>query len=205
MHYCKWTFHVARIRRLVITLSVLFTANPAIGVVASFTSKPAWQAAAGAHTTIDFTGFDVGTIITTQYQSLGVIFTEGNDRINALQSFVNDGFGLNGVIDTFTLAFSQPMRTIACEFPGSLQFKLYSQGQLIHTSTIFGNVGTGFFGGLISDQPFDSAIVIDPQGDVYVDDLHFGQGIPGPCTMVVLGMGICIKRRKRCADINAVN
>jgi len=182
-----------------VTLPLLGSGHVAAAVV-DYTSKSAWEAAAGPYTTIDFTGYAPGTIITNQYASLGVIFTEGNDRINALQSFVNDGFGLNGVIDTFTLEFSQPMRTIACEFPGTLQFRLFWQGEQFYTNAIwFGGVGTGFFGGLVSNRPFDRVVVLDPEGAVFVDDLHFGQGVPGPGAVGLLGAVVLVypKRRRR--------
>jgi len=198
MQICKWFIHVARFPSILIILSLpLVHTHEASAAVTDYTSKAAWQAAAGPYTTIDFTGFAPGTIITNQYASLGVIFTEGNDRINKLQSFVNDGWGLNGVIDTFTLAFSQPMYTIACEFPGTLQIRLYYQGTLFHTNpNTFGGVGSGFFGGMVSDQPFDRAVVLDPQGAVFVDDLHFGQGIPAPAALPLLGLALLAGRRR---------
>jgi len=176
----------------------IYIAHQASAAVTDYTSKSEWEAAAGAYTTIDFTGYTSGTIITNQYASPGVIFTEGNDRINDSIAFLNDGWGLNGSFDTFTLSFSQPMRTVACDFPGHLQIKLYYQGTLIHTNPFwFGGSTSASFGGMISDQPFDRAVVLDPLGDVFVDDLHFGQGIPAPGVLPLLGLALLASRRKR--------
>lgn len=182
-----------------IAMLLIAFAQHAEATVVDYTSKSEWEAAAGPYTTIDFTGFAPGTIITDQYASLGVTFTEGNDRINeSIIGFPNDGFGLNGVIDTFTLEFSQPMYTIACEFPGTLQIRLYYQGVLFHTNPFtFGGGGSGFFGGMVSDQPFDRAVVLDPQGGVNVDDLHFGRGIPAPAALPLLGLALLAGRRRR--------
>jgi len=76
-------------------------------------------------------------------------------------------------------------------------FRLYNQGQLIYTSGIFGGGGVGWFGGLISTQPFDAAVIIDPLGYVFIDDLHFGPPIPGPGALALLGAAALFAQRRR--------
>jgi hypothetical protein len=53
--------------------------------------------------------------------------------------------------------------------------------------------------GLTTDAPFDRAVIWDPQGGTYIDDLHFGPPIPAPPVAPVLVFGFCAfaKRRKR--------
>ena len=92
-----------RRRPLTILISLLpasLTVSPAHGDVTEFTDKDEWIAAVGPFTTIDFTGFPDGTLITDQYADLGVIFTGGTENIFLNNSFPNDGAGLNafGVI-----------------------------------------------------------------------------------------------------------
>jgi hypothetical protein len=158
-----------------------------------------WLATAGAFTRVDFTGYASNTIITTQYQSLGVTFTDGTDRIHLSNAYPNDLSGLYGASDEIHVSFAQPMHTLAVDYPGSMKFKLYWQGQLTYTSSDFLNSGSGSFAGLISDQPFDAAVILDPTGGVFIDDLYFGQPIPAPGALGLLfGASLLrVSRRRR--------
>ncbi len=153
----------------------LFTGvGSAHGGVIVFLDKDAWIAAVKEFTTIDFTQLPQGTFVTDQYADLGVHFTDGNDTIFVTPSFVNDGKGLAGNGDTM-LAFDTPQAWIGADFPGFLRIQLFSGGELIYTSSLFGNPGVGFFGGLVSSELFDAAFLSDPaDDDVFVDDIHFG-------------------------------
>ena len=53
------------------------------------------------------------------------------------------------------------MAWIAADSPGFLRIELYNGGQLFYTSGIFGVGGIGNFGGLVSDQLFDMAVLMD--------------------------------------------
>jgi len=157
------------------------------GAVVEYTNKVAWQNAAGSYSTITFTELPANTWITNQYAHLGVTFTDGSDQVAYMPgAFLNDDFGLNGAFDESTLSFSQPMYTIAIEFPGAAQLELYYLGQLIYISSKFGGSGAGWFAGLISDQPFDEVLMYDPSSGFFVDDLHFGPAIPAPGVIAVL-------------------
>ena len=123
---------------LVVSLSL----GSAYGGVMEFTDKDAWIAAVGQFTTIDFTGFPQGTFITNQYADLGVLFTDGNDSIDASGSYLNDGFGLDGN-PSMHLSFDSPMLWFAVDHPGNVQIDLFIGEQLIHSALFFGG-GVGF-------------------------------------------------------------
>ncbi len=146
------------------------------GGVAEFTNKDAWIAAVDHFTTVDFVGFPPGTFITEQYAGLGIHFTDGNDSITPLDTFVfpNDGSGLDGNGD-INVSFDIPQLWIAVDYPGSIQFELFLQDQLVYTSSRFLPGGIGNFAGLLSTELFDAARLIDVVGtDAEIDDLHFG-------------------------------
>ena len=70
-----------------------------VAVAATFTEytdKNAWQEATGQWTTIGFGDQPSGMVVTTQYSSLGVIFSEGDDSIDTTDSFLEDGYGIQG-------------------------------------------------------------------------------------------------------------
>jgi len=131
--------------------------------------------------TVDFTGFDDFTPVDDQWAHLGVHFsgfvvTSGFDDI----AFPNDGWGLRGEPD-INMTFDQPMQWIAADFPGDTVIELFSNDALIYKSSLLGSGGTGFFGGLVSDQPFDRARFSTPLAHMEsIDDLHFGPPIPVP-------------------------
>jgi hypothetical protein len=166
--------------------------------VIEFTDRDEWIAAAGSFTTIDFTGFPHGTPITDQYADLGVMFTGGLEHIFFSSAFLNDGVGLVSNFADIQAEFATPQFWIAVDFPGILQFELYSGGQLIYTSSDFGVGGPGNFAGLVATEPFDRANILDPTGGtIGIDDLHFGPPIPGPPAFALLGIAGLHLRRQR--------
>jgi hypothetical protein len=174
---------------LPITLVLGVVASNVHASVTVFTNKVSWQSAAGPHTTIDFVGYPLGMNIANTYADLGVSFTDGQDWIWNLPEggFPNDLWGFNGGLNNAsTITFNQAIGSIAVDFPGFVKFTLLSHNQVIFESPLFMPGGYGNFRGLISDQPFDSVIIADPTGGVYVDDLHFGPPIPAPPAGVVL-------------------
>ena len=180
-----------------VLLPALLTVSPAHGGVAEFPDKDEWIAAVGHFTTIDFTGFPDGTPITDQYADVGVHFVDGTDFILCCSeiTFPNDGAGLDGN-QGIELVFDSPQAYIAADFPGILRIDLFSRGDLIYSSSFFGGGGAGFFGGLVSSELFDAAILSDPtDGNVVLDDLHFG--VPAPPTLGLLALtGLLGKRRR---------
>lgn len=168
--------------------------------VIQFDDRTAWETAAGQYTTISFVGFPANTIITTQYAQQGVTFTDGIDLVlTGSNIFPNDGFGLNGAFATIAVSFSQPMSSIAVDFPGFVRFRLYDGEELLFENvTSFGIGGVGNFGGLVSGRPFDSAVIFDAtDGFVFIDDLHFGPPIPAPAVGALFAAPWLVSRRRR--------
>ncbi len=152
----------------------------------------------GDVTTIDFTGFEKGTLITDQFEELGVIFNGVNHFIDQSDGAYEDGWGLYrvGEFSPIDISFTTPQRWIGVDFPGDIQFELFSKGQLIYTSSGFTDEGDPpGFGGLISTELFDAVHITDPLGDVFIDNLHFG--VPAPGTLALLGLTIVLPKRRR--------
>ncbi len=171
--------------------------SAATATVLEFDDKPAWAAAVGAFATVDFAGFASGTIITTQYATLGVALTDGNDMVVCCgeETFPQDGAGLDGN-GNITVVFDAPQSWIAVDFPGSMRFQLFSAGQLFYTSSLFIGGGVGNFAGLVSGQPFDRAVLMGGT-QAEVDDLHFGAPVPGPPAIGLLALGPLATARGR--------
>jgi len=168
--------------------------------VIEYTDKAEWQAGAGEFTTIGFTEYPDGTWVFEQYADLGVHFVDGFDIIRccSFETFPVDGAGLDGNAEIH-LIFDAPMYTIAADFPGGLMFELFSGGEPTYTSGPMGFGGVGLFGGIVSSEPFDEAILRDwGGGQVAIDDLHFGPPIPGPSALGLIGVAfVGIVRRRR--------
>lgn len=159
-------------------LACAFCTQCGATVVEYNNNRAAWLAAAGSFTRLGFTGLPEGTLVATQFASDGVAFTDGVDVTEQNNSFLNDGWGLSGAFDEITIAFSLPMHAIAVDFVSRASFRLYLNGQLTYTSSNFVG-GAGSFAGLISDRPFDAAVIYDPTGGVFIDDLYFGPPFVG--------------------------
>lgn len=149
--------------------------------------------------TVDFTGYPDFTPVTDQWDYLGINFS--GFVVTGGPSFFgypNDGWGARG--EPFIhLTFERPMQWIAADFPGNLKFQLFNNGQLFHTTQTLGGPGFDWFGGLISDTPFDQVRIYDPLDDlVFLDDLYFGPpiAVPAPFSIVVL-LPILLRQRRR--------
>ncbi len=88
-------------------LSAAGTASPG---VLEFEDKAEWLDAIGPFVTVDFTGFEPGTVITDQYADLGVLFTDGFYTVVCCSknTYPEDGAGLDGNGD-ITVLFDTPM------------------------------------------------------------------------------------------------
>ena len=150
------------------------TARPG---VLEFEDKDEWLAAIGGFVTVDFTGFEPGTVITDQYADLGVLFVDGFYTIFPFDpiSFPNDGWGLDGN-GNITVVFDTPMAYIGVDYGGHMHLELYRGGVLIYESSDFLPGGVGNFAGLLSSESFDMAVLMDvpPPDQAAIDDLHFG-------------------------------
>lgn len=166
--------------------------------VQAFTDKQAWIDAVGDFNTIDFTGFEEGTIITDQYADLGVWFTTGYDEIGfSADRYPNDNWGLDGNLGYTTLAFDSPQYWFGADYAFGLGIWFFRDDELVLVAS-FGGQGGGHFGGIISDEPFDGLrLTGDPLGCCpFIDDLYVG--VPGSGGLAVLIVaGVCIRRRRR--------
>jgi MYXO-CTERM domain-containing protein len=159
-----------------------------------------WQSALTSVTTIPFTGFADGTLISTQYEAQGILFDSPHPfTLSGIDLFLNDGAGIttNTLIQDIEAQFSQPQYGIAAHFTGSIQLEIFSDGASTFLSDTYGGA-PGVFVGFVLDQPFDSAILFDPNDPVVViDDLHFG--VPGPGALPLLALAGIVGRRRRSA------
>jgi hypothetical protein len=171
----------------------LVTAGSVQADVEVFFDRAEWDAAVGPVTTLDFTGFPEGTTITDQYADVGAIFTDGLNFTWFNSVFKNDGVGLDGY-DEINVAFDTPQLWVAVDFPGYIGFRLFFHGEIVHESG-YGDPGNGWFVGLVSDEPFDSLMLIEPASDVEIDDLHFG--VPAPGSIALLVVAALRPRRRR--------
>lgn len=149
---------------------------PGLAQATEYTDRPTWEAAVSGIQTADFTGYANGTIITNQYQSIGMTYTQGNDTVYVSSAFPTDGAGLscNG---NMIITFSSPQNGIGIDFPGALAIDLYSGGTLVYASSGFAGSGSGFFAGIVTTATFDSAMVYDWVDDLaYVDNVSIAGG-----------------------------
>jgi len=172
-------------------------ANIARADIIEYIDKEEWEAAAGSWSTADFTGFAMGTPIDEQYAYLGVHFVDGYDFVVlGWETFPQDGAGLDGN-ELVDLVFDAPMYCIAADFPGTLTIDLYYGGDFFYRSSYFGGSGVGKFGGLVSTEPFDRAVIWDYDEQVNLDDIHFGPPIPAPSATALIGAALLAARRRR--------
>ncbi|MDY7110198.1 MAG: hypothetical protein SYC29_16325 [Planctomycetota bacterium] len=165
--------------------------------IVEYRDKEEWEAAGGSWSTADFTGFAMGTPIDEQYARIGVHFVDGYDFVVVgWDTYLNDGAGLDGN-EYVDLVFDAPMSSIAADFPGTLRIDLYYEGEFLYQSSYFGGSGVGWFGGLVSTEPFDRAVLSDYDDNVAIDDLHFGPPIPAPSALMLIGGALFTARRRR--------
>jgi hypothetical protein len=178
----------------VVALSAAFAceALASVTLYQGSTGLSAWSAASGSFTTIDFTGYPQGTLITTQYEELGVTFTSSDPDFVLFGEtvFLSDGVGLNG-LSVVELTFSQPSHAFAYHHPGRQYLMLFWQGNEIYSSPILGGSGVGFFDGLTSTLPFDQVRILrlpEPLGgNVSIDNIYFST-VPGPSGAALLAL-----------------
>lgn len=172
------------------------------GAYADFTSFEdfdAWQDAGGPFTTLTFTKFEHGTVVTDQYADLGVTFPDGNNHVVLEQSSFGDGHGLRGGDGTITLDFDQPQAWVGHTHFGLGGIELYDGDELIYSNDDLGASGGPWFAGVVSaGQLFDRAVLFKPTGAaVKADDIYFGVPTPGAVAVLALAGVFGGSRRRR--------
>ena len=178
-------------------LLVTLIAHACVADVQEFFDFEAWQNAAGDSTFIGFTEYPQGTFISDQYADLGIVFPEGNASILNSNSF-EDGHGIwfdgSSGFDNIWVEFDEPTNAIGAQFPGGLQIEMFANGESLNEPDSF----SGGFLGYVSDQPFDSAILVDPTGVTAIDNIYFAPPIPAPGALGVFPIAaLCFHRRRR--------
>lgn len=178
-------------RGLISGLLAVVVAVPAAQALTltSYTARPAWESAVAGETTIDFTSLASGTIVTTQFAGQGATFTDGDD------AWLPPYLAANG---SFTVSFAGAQTAIGVNYPGAIAFDLYNGTTLLGSSINFGGSGLGFFAGVVSDTPFNRAVIRDWVDDLaFIENLSFvATAVPEPSMAVLFGMGAGLLMRR---------
>jgi hypothetical protein len=128
---------------------------------------------------VTFQGFPQHTFIATQYASTGFVCPDGADLIRVGSAYANDGVGLGGGLEEIHLNFQQPTFAVGCDYFAEMTIRLYWHGQMIAEHDFPFGVNLRF-AGLVSDAPFDAAVMLRPTGgEASVDDLYFAPPLGG--------------------------
>ena len=182
--------------------TALCTAGALGATVTTFGTYGAWSAAAGDVTTIAFDEVPLGTLVTDEYEPLGVLFTDTNGNWTTGVSnflFPQDGYGLDGE-ETIELTLLTPAVGVAAHFPGFARFRLFLGETLLYQSPLFGASGVGHFGGVMSTAAFDRVEVfgLDIPDQVALDNLYLSFApVPAPGAALVLALGLAVPARRR--------
>lgn len=159
-------------------------ATSATAQITSFSDSGPWQTAVGNFERIGFDEVPVGTPLGTAFATLGVTFPE-NELSGFDAAFENDGLGVAGQSGgggAIEVVLSSPINAIACDYPGAITIRLFNGSTMLGESIDFGGSGSGFFGGVTSQEPFDRVIIYDwfdwdgsnpDTSATFIDDLLF--------------------------------
>lgn len=196
--------HFARSAAAGAVLAFAIVADSAPGAVTVYLNESAWGQAAGAHTELTFTDLPFNTLVTDQYSHLGISFTDGDDTIFG-GGYWEDGKGLIGDIGMFgydkpiNIIFDAPRNSFAVLYLAGARIRLYAGETLVGDSAYWDRSATGPFLGVISSVAFDR-VLYDAGGvtTAAADSVFFGQAIPSPGGLLLLGAGaLGIGRRRR--------
>ncbi|MBL9121797.1 MAG: hypothetical protein JNL80_17970 [Phycisphaerae bacterium] len=178
-----------------LSLSLNASCSAGITVYQSFDN---WTAAAGPFTTITFTEVPAFTIVTDQYLSLGVNFTDDDPNVTGPAGGYLDGAGVNGLA-MIEATFASPITAVAFHHPGNVKFRLYLGDTFVGQTGYLGGGGPHFFSGVTSTLLFDRLQAIDLIGEpidpVFVDNMYFST-IPAPSAACLL-LSLLVRPRRR--------
>jgi hypothetical protein len=186
--------------RIVCILSALSVAAPLHASVIEYTNKAAWESVVGSFATIDFVLPPINTPITDQYADKGIVFGDFAYS-HSSSAYPNDLWGLYRPNGGVWAHFDEPRYSIAVDYPGSIRFELFLDGESVYLSSVFsvpGPSGTGGFAGIVTSMPFDEAFLHKGPGlSTTIDDLHFGTIVPAPGALGLIVLGALIGPRRR--------
>jgi hypothetical protein len=188
--------------RFTLTASLFIWTQICTAEVTQTYNKSLWQQTVQNWTTIDFTGWPQFTHIYDQYASQWVVFADDNEyTVTSPLAFPNDSHGLNSndgfIPGQITCQFDRDMYWVAVDHPTDIRIHLYLHGRLTFTSNIFIGSTNNRFAGLISSEPFDTAVIQRTvNSSVAIDDLFFGT-IPAPGTLPLLAALLFSSQRRR--------
>ena len=158
-----------------------------------------WTATAGPFTTITFAEVPAFTIVTDQYLSLGVDFTDDDLNVTGPAGAYLDGSGVNGLA-MIEGTFATPITAVAFHHPGVMKIRLFIGDTFLgQTGLLAGGPGLTSLSGVTSSVSFDRVQVVGGAGQpidpVYADNMYFST-IPAPGTSCVL-LSLLVRPRRR--------
>ena len=193
----------ARMGKFIFSAVSMFLLGTQVQAASTFFANDfaGWHNATVSYKTCSFVEFPQNTIITNQYQNLGVQFTGPNWNLvlDSAGGFPQDGKGLNP--NTYLeLTFDEPMHSIAAHGPGGWLFQLFLGETVVGLSPWWNGGSPNGFAGFVTDISFDRVRLVSPSpgGIVFVDNVYFST-VPGPSallTAVLMMLGRVSRSRR---------
>ncbi|MFK7961719.1 MAG: hypothetical protein AB8G96_14480 [Phycisphaerales bacterium] len=147
--------------------------------------------------TIGFDEFDElpQTILTDQYQDLGVIFDEEQFVATASSSIFQDGWGGRTLFpqNSLRVNLTEPMKSFGFLAPATALVRFFFEGELLWNFPASGDMRWGF----TSDEYFDEVHIAIGGGGVHATDDIYLPPIPGPAGLALMIAGGAFGSRRR--------
>jgi len=183
---------------IAVAAGLMLCISPAKADIIEFFDFATWDAAVDTFSIVDFAEYPEFTIITDQYEDVGVVLGGPGALVIENPGFPPDGHGVRGA-GQIDVRLDGPRFSFGASFIGEIAFDLYYQGAFVAgpLSVQLGDAGS--FSGVMSDVPFDQVIIYEyiTPGDPFVGDLYFGPIVPAPGTWVVAAGGVLLVRGGR--------
>jgi len=185
---------------MVVGLVVLVRwSSPCGADVVKFEDADAWWDAAGEVTTIDFTEFEHGDVLTDEYSDLGLTFGDPGVFVLVGTTFPLDNHGIRSAAGGFEFHFDGNRIALGFTYPGFFRVRLFDGDRLVGGPTLFNSDRLGQFGGLVSSEAFDRVTITGllPDDPEFLGDIYFGPVVPAPAAWLVVAGGLVAGRGGR--------